>query len=161
MNKFCCKCSNEKDISEFAKRKNYDNVYNSWCKECRKNYQKIYKEKNRKKIKENRVKYYKENKEKIKEYYKEYYNNDIMFDYLTGGLHGFCRKPGQPVKNFIETTRNLSNVNEWITAVFIDKKNKWYTLDRFNDQGNKAKQKHMEWITKFRENNNLFQEVSI
>tara|TARA_R110000737_G_scaffold351922_1_gene395743 strand:+ start:35 stop:721 length:687 start_codon:yes stop_codon:yes gene_type:complete len=65
--KECTKCKEQKDLSEFSKKKKSKDGLQYACKSCIKEYNKD----NKEKIAENTKQYYKENKEKIKQYKKE------------------------------------------------------------------------------------------
>jgi transposase-like protein len=66
--KTCSKCSIEKSLEEFHKKKSSKDGYNPRCKECRKKYQ----EENKEQIKEYNKKWEEENKENRKESGKTY-----------------------------------------------------------------------------------------
>ena len=89
--KFCTKCGEEKNLSEFYKNRSKKNGYNSYCKLCSKKcfekyyednkevilkQQKEYAKINEKKIAKQNKEYYKENKEKIDEQHNIYSQNN-------------------------------------------------------------------------------------
>jgi hypothetical protein len=97
INKICSKCGNEKEISEFNKRKNSKDGYRPDCRECQKLHYQNKREHYTHKMKENRAtkideyrerdrKYYKNNKEDILKHKKEYYqqNKDSIIEYKKG-----------------------------------------------------------------------------
>ena len=94
VNKICCTCKIEKDITLFNKHKVTKDGYNCLCRECslaynrkwvknnklkNNEYHKKYSDKNKKKIKIYRNQYKKDNKEKIKMSNKKYYLDNKEF----------------------------------------------------------------------------------
>jgi len=65
--KVCSKCSLEKNLSEFYKRKDNKDGYRTDCKKCFNKNVLIYKEKNQKKLKERKQVYYQKNKKLLLE----------------------------------------------------------------------------------------------
>jgi hypothetical protein len=74
MLKRCGRCQIEKDLSEFAFRKEGKDNLESWCKLCQTEYRKQYREKNKEKINE----YVKDNKERKQKYDFFYYKQNKL-----------------------------------------------------------------------------------
>lgn len=63
--KICTKCGEEKELSEFHKRKTIKDGHALQCKKCKSIYDRKYREDNEEKLKEKDLEYRKNNKEKI------------------------------------------------------------------------------------------------
>ena len=74
--KTCSKCKEEKDLSEFYKKKEASDGVKSACKVCTNKKEKEYREINRDKIRKKDKEYRETNKGKIKEYNKNYIKNN-------------------------------------------------------------------------------------
>lgn len=72
MLKRCSKCGFVKDISDFYRRKETKEGYQSWCKKCVSKLHKEYYEENKEKITKLHKEYSRGNKKKITKYHKEY-----------------------------------------------------------------------------------------
>jgi hypothetical protein len=77
--KKCCRCGEDKEISEFSYSNKKKGIFKSECKSCNKERQKYWYENNREYDSERKKKYNRENKEKVrarwrKRDYKKYYN---------------------------------------------------------------------------------------
>lgn len=80
----------------------------------------------------------------------------MLWDKQKGAVHGIDGIAHS--ENIIETTRNLSNTDEWITALNL--KGKWRILDRFLDiSGNLAKEKHWYWYRDCKKKRTFLQEA--
>lgn len=70
--KVCSKCGEEKNISEFYKRKDNKDGYRNDCKKCLNQKCEIYRENNPEKLKKYKQEYFKKNKEKLLEKKRKY-----------------------------------------------------------------------------------------
>lgn len=77
MKRVCCKCSQEKDIQEFAKHSKMKDGYDTICKECSRERAKEHYKKNREKKRQYQLNYYKENAEKVRSYQKKYKEENV------------------------------------------------------------------------------------
>ncbi|CAG7580892.1 MAG: p100 [uncultured marine phage] len=74
--KTCKRCSIEKELFNFSKKKRSKDGLSNWCKECNSEYLKSYNVKNKEKLKEKKKSYYQNNKEIVKERSKQHRLNN-------------------------------------------------------------------------------------
>ena len=105
MNKVCCSCKKNKDISLFSKNKNSKDGYKNYCKECASIQGKKYREKHREKVLESKKEWYRNTKNKKEERTQKELNKkskvcskckienniDEFYERANGGFHGECK----------------------------------------------------------------------
>ena len=74
--KYCNKCKEVKDLSEFHKNKSMKDGLNFYCKSCRIEHNRNYHENNREELNERSRTYYKNNREDLLERKRNYYENN-------------------------------------------------------------------------------------
>lgn len=151
--KICTKCGEEKNVSEFGKRKNVKDGLRSNCKTCERKYSKIYHYKKQENIKKEKEIYYIEHKDEIENNKKnEAFKIENIKNNITHKICVCC----QLDKNITEFTKSKKHkygyLNKCKTCNKLNKKNTEKQKEYRKRNRNKINERKLKYYYKNKEN---------